>query len=83
MEQAFVKSVIPKLGLQHIISMRKPPLWFSYDRQGDALHVIFEEAKKSDKAALDMNDIIVSKRGGKIVNMTILNASRLFSSNHN
>ncbi|MBI2012217.1 DUF2283 domain-containing protein [Candidatus Daviesbacteria bacterium] len=56
--------------------MQKPPLWLSYDREGDTVHVIFEEAKKDDKSALDKNDIIVTKRGKKIINMTILNASR-------
>ena len=76
MEQTFVNNVLPKLGLHHILGMRKPPLWISYDREGDALNVIFEEARKSDKAALDKNDIIVTKRGKQIVNMTILNASR-------
>ena len=79
MEQAFINTVLPKLGLRHIFTMRKPPLWFSYDREGDAVHVIFEEAKKSDKSALEENDIVVTKRGKKIVNMTILNASRLFN----
>ena len=79
MEQAFVNTVLPKLGLQRIKKMHNPPLWFSYDREGDAVHVIFEEAKKSDKSALGKNDIIVTKRGKKIINMTILNASRLFN----
>ena len=76
MEQAFVNNILPKLGLRHVLSMRKPPLWISYDREGDALHVVFEEAKKRDKSALDRDDIIVTKRGKKIINMTILNASR-------
>ena len=76
MEQAFVNNVLPKLGLRHILDMSNPPLWVSYDREGDALHVVFEEAKKSDKAGLDRNDIIVTKRGKKVVNMTILHASR-------
>lgn len=76
MEQAFVNSVLPKLGLHLLLGMRKPPLWISYDREGDALNVIFEEAKRSDKSTLDKNDIIVTKRGRKVVNMTILNASR-------
>ena len=79
MEQTFVNTVLPKLGLHHIVKMQKPPLWFTYDREGDAVHVIFEDAKKSDKSALDKNDIIVTKRGKKIINMTILNASRLFN----
>ncbi len=79
MEQTFINTVLPKLGLNHIIKMKKPPLWLSYDREGDAVHVIFEEAKKSDKAALGENDIIVTKRGKKIINMTILNASHLFN----
>lgn len=79
MEQTFINSVLPKLGLNHIVGMRNPPLWLSYDREGDAVHVIFEETKKSDKSALDKNDIIVTKRGKKIINMTILNASRLFN----
>lgn len=76
MEQAFVNTVLPKLGLHLLLGMRKPPLWISYDREGDAVHVIFEEARKTDKSALDKNDIIVTKRGKKVINMTILNATR-------
>ena len=76
MEQTFVNTILPKLGLHHVMGMRKPPLWISYDREGDAVHVIFEEAKKSDKSALDKNDIIFTKRGEKVINMTVLNASR-------
>ncbi|MBI2012353.1 hypothetical protein HYS90_00310 [Candidatus Curtissbacteria bacterium] len=76
MEQRFINTVLPKLGLRHLMGMRKPPLWFSYDREGDAVHVIFFFFLKTDKAALDKDDVIVTKRGKKIINMTILNASR-------
>lgn len=79
MEQTFVNTILPKLGLQHLIRMQKPPLWFSYDREGDAFNVIFEQAKKSDKASLNKDDMIITKRGKKIINLTILNASRLFN----
>ena len=82
MEQTFVNSILPKLGLRYILGMPKPPLWFSYDREGDVLHVIFEEAKKQDKSALDKSDIIVTRRGKKIINMTILNASRFIAKIH-
>ena len=61
MEQTFINTVLPKLGLHHIVKMQKPTLWLSYDREGDAVHVIFEEARKSDKSGLDKNDIIVTK----------------------
>lgn len=76
MEQAFLNKVLPNLGLNQLLGMKRPPLWLSYDREGDTVHVIFEDAKKSDKSAIDKNDIIVTKRGRRIVNMTILNASR-------
>jgi len=76
MEQTFVNNVLPKLGLKNLTSMRKPPLWLSYDREGDTLHVVFEEAKKTDQSTLDRDDIIVTKRGRKVINMTILSASR-------
>lgn len=76
MEQTFLSNILPKLGFHHLFGMRKPPLWLSYDREGDTLHVIFEEAKKQDKSAMDKNDIIVTKRGKKVINMTILNVSR-------
>lgn len=79
MEQVFVNNVLPKLGLRHLFDMRKPPLWLSYDRESDALHVVFEEAKKQDKSVLDKNDIIVTKRGKKVINMTILNVSHFLS----
>lgn len=76
MGQTFINTILPKLGLRQILGMRNPPLWLSYDREGDAVHVMFENAKRSDRTSLDKNDIIVTKRGRKIVNMTILNASR-------
>ena len=79
MEQTFINSILPKLGLSNLARMHKPPLWLTYDREGDTVHVIFEEAKKSDKSSLDKNDIIVTKRGKKVINMTILNVSRLFN----
>lgn len=75
MEQAFINTVLPKLGLRHISRMKRRPKWISYDSEGDALHVVFEDAKKTDKSALDKSDIIVTKRGNKLINMTILNAS--------
>lgn len=76
MEQTFINNVLPKLGLKTLIQMRRSPLWLSYDREGDTVHVIFEEARKTDKSALEKDDIIVTKRGKKVINMTILNASR-------
>lgn len=76
MEQVFVSNVLPKLRLRHLFNMRRPPLWFSFDREGDVLHVVFDEAKKQDKSVLGKDDIIVTKRDSKIINMTILNASR-------
>lgn len=79
MEQAFIDSILPKLRLSHLLSMQRPPLYFTYDREGDALHVIFDEAKKDDKSALDKNDVIVTKRGKRVINMTILNVGRFFS----
>lgn len=79
MEQTFVNSVLPKLGFSNLTKMHRPPLWLTYDREGDTVHVIFEEAKKTDKSSLDKNDIIITKRDGRIINMTILNASRLFN----
>lgn len=76
MEQGFITTVLPKLGLRYLREMTKPPLWFSYDSEGDAVHLIFEEANKSDKATLEKDDVIVTKRGKKIINMTVLHVSR-------
>ena len=81
MEQTFVNTVLPKLGLHLLLGMQKPPLWFSYDREGDVLHVVFKEAKTEDETILNKDDIIVARRGKTIINMTILNASRLFHQN--
>ncbi|MBA3724078.1 MAG: DUF2283 domain-containing protein [Candidatus Levybacteria bacterium] len=76
MEQGFINTILPKLGFKQLLAMKDPPQWLSYDREGDALHVIFEEAQKDDASAMDKDDIIVTKRGDKIINMTILNVSR-------
>ena len=46
-----------------------------YDPEGDVLYISFGEPQAADDADVTDDDIIVRTRGGKIVGITILDAS--------
>ncbi len=46
-----------------------------YDEEGDVLYISFGEPQAADDADVTEDDIIVRTRAGKIVGITILDAS--------
>ena len=46
-----------------------------YDPEGDVLYISFGQPQAADDADLSEDDIIVRTRAGKIVGLTVLNAS--------
>ena len=53
-----------------------PRLWTDYDREADVLYISFGDPQKADDSIHGEDDIIRRKRKGKIVGLTVLNASR-------
>lgn len=50
-------------------------LWVDYDKEADVLYVNFGQPQKADDSVLGGDNIIRRKRNGKIVGLTMLNAS--------
>ena len=50
-------------------------LWIDYDKEADVLYISFEKPQNADDSLMDRN-IIIHKRGDKIVGLTIINASK-------
>ena len=51
-------------------------LWVDFDKEADVLYVNFGQPQKADDSILGDDDIIRRKRNGKIVGLTMLNASQ-------
>jgi uncharacterized protein YuzE len=47
----------------------------NYDPEGDVLYISFGEPEPADDSDLTDDDIVVRTRSGRIVGLTILNAS--------
>jgi uncharacterized protein YuzE len=63
---------------QSIPLIRKYPsdrVWIDYDREADVLYINFEKLQRATESILKGN-VLIRKRNGKIVGITILNASK-------
>ena len=50
-------------------------MWIDYDKEADVLYINFEKPQNADNSIMEGN-VIVHKRGNKIVGLTIINASK-------
>ena len=53
-------------------------MWIDYDKEVDVLYVSFEKPQNADDSIMERN-VIIHKRGGRVVGLTITNASRFKS----
>lgn len=63
---------------QSIPLIRKYPsnyIWIDYDREADVLYINLEKPQRATDSILRDN-VLVRKKGGKIIGLTILNASK-------
>jgi len=51
-------------------------IWYSYDEEADVLYLNFKKPSHADDSELTDDDIIIRYEKGKIVGVTILNASK-------
>jgi len=65
-----IVSVIPDF-----LKVAAPQLWLDYDREADVLYVNFQKPEKAADSTLLENNIIQRERNGKLIGVTILNAS--------
>jgi len=64
-------------AVPHIINIRAKHLWIDYDEEADVLYISFEKPQQAADSELREDNILIRRqKDGKIVGMTVLNASR-------
>ena len=53
-------------------------MWVDYDKEADVLYISFEKPQNAEDSIME-GKIILHKRGGRIVGLTIVNASKFGS----
>ena len=79
MEQRVIDS--GKLAVPDFIKLAKyshDQLFIDYDEEADVLYVSFEKPQNADDSIMEGN-VIIHKRGGRVVGLTITNASHFKS----
>ena len=67
--------------VQLIPAVKRSPkhyLWSSYDAEADVLYVNFKKTSHADDSELTDDDVIIRYEQGKVIGLTILNASQCF-----
>lgn len=77
MEQRIINSSKRVVAdLVQLARLGKDKLFVDYDQEADVLYVSFGKPQKASDATQTKDGIIQRKKGGKVVGLTILNASR-------
>lgn len=50
-------------------------MWIDYDKEADVLYISFVRPQNADESVMEGN-LIIHKRGDRIVGLTIINASK-------
>ncbi len=66
-----VLSLVPKL-----LEVPYARIWTSYDKEADVLYINFKKPSRADDSELTDDDIIIRYEKGKVIGITILNASK-------
>jgi len=64
-----IKSVLPYF-------MKHKNIWTSYDEEADILYMHFKKPNHADDSEMTEDDIIIRYEKGKIIGITVLNASK-------
>jgi uncharacterized protein YuzE len=60
----------------HFLKLGAKKLWFDYDEEADVLYVSFRRPQKATDSRME-GDLIYHYRGGELVGVTILHASKV------
>jgi uncharacterized protein YuzE len=74
MEQTAIKETLKVIP--GFFRMKLPHAWFDYDKEADVLYISFQRPQQATDSEMMDNDVLVRRRGKKVVGLTIMNASR-------
>ncbi|MBU4298790.1 DUF2283 domain-containing protein [Patescibacteria group bacterium] len=50
--------------------------WIDYDREADVLYITFEKPERATDSILTENNVLIRKKDGKVIGLTIINVSK-------
>lgn len=62
-------------SVPHFLALPSKHSWIDYDEQADVLYLSFEKPQRASDSQMVDENVILRKRGNKIVGMTVMNAS--------
>ncbi len=74
MVPAEVKKVIN--AVPQLLNIPHKGIWSSYDKKADVLYLNFKKPSHADDSEMTEDDVIIRYEKGKVVGITILNASK-------
>ena len=74
MEMLEVKNILTLVP--RLLKVPYSRIWTFYDKEADVLYINFKKPSHADDSKLTDDDIIIRYERGKIVGITILNASK-------
>lgn len=75
MDKAILKQIQPLLPQLLKLSEKKESLWFDYDKEADVLYISFQKPQQATDTEMINDDVLIRKRNGSMVGITILHAS--------
>ncbi|MBI5605668.1 MAG: DUF2283 domain-containing protein [Deltaproteobacteria bacterium] len=60
----------------YLLKMPANRMWIDYDQEADVLYISFKRPQKATDSEMLENGILVRYRGGQVVGLTILEASK-------
>ena len=77
MEQSIIKSTTGVVAnILRLAKLGDSKLWIDYDKEVDVLYISFGQPREADDSVQGEDGIIRRKKKGKLIGVTILNASR-------
>ena len=73
MEEINIKNILR--FVPQVLNIPYSRIWTTYDKGADVLYINFKKPSHADDSELTDDDIIVRYEKGKIIGITILNAS--------
>jgi len=74
METAELKKVLA--FVPQLLKVPYTRVWTTYDKEADVLYVNFKKPSHADDSELTDDDVIIRYEKGKVVGITVLNASK-------
>lgn len=77
-ERALRKEVLGEIfkSIPHLIKFPTTRMWIDYDKEADVLYISFNRPQKATDSEMTKDGIILRYKGGEIVGVTILDASK-------